>query len=169
MACTSVTLNGIALDCGNVGGLKALYIVDVLDVSGVTVTAGAITAITMVSTKKFKKFDFRKGNANFTSTSNRNDANGTVIVDTTITANFNFMETAKRTEMSALTKANTYVIAKDNNGKNWFIGFESYNGGAVNANSGSQLADANNYVLTLTSQTAELPMEVPDAVLTTIV
>ena len=75
MACTSVTLNGIALDCGNVGGLKALYIVDVLDVSSVTVTSGAISAITMVSSKKFKKFDFRKGNANFTSTSNRNDAN----------------------------------------------------------------------------------------------
>ena len=169
MACTSVTLNGIALDCGNVGGLKALYIVDVLDVSSVTVSSGAVTAITMVSTKKFKKFDFRKGNANFTSTSNRNDANGTVVVDTTITANFNYMETAKRTDMSALTKANTYVIAKDNNGKNWFIGYESYNGGAVNANTGSQLADANNYVLTLTSQTAELPMEVTDAVLSSIV
>lgn len=169
MACVSVTLNGIPLDCGNVGGLKAIYIVDVLDVTGVTVTSGAVTAIGMASGKKFKKFDFRKGNANFTSTSTRNDANGTVFVDTSLTANFNYMETAKRTEMVNLTKANTYVIAKDNNGKNWFIGYDSYAGGAVNANTGAQYGDANNYVLTLTSQTPELPMEVSDVTLSGVI
>lgn len=169
MACTSITLNGVALDCGNVGGLKALYIADVLDATGVTVTSSEVTAIAMVATKKFKKFDFRKGNANFVSTSNRSDANGTVFVDTVITANFNRMETAKRTEMVALTKGNTYVIALDNNGTYWFIGYDSYAGGSVNASSGSNLGDANNYVLTLTSQTAELPMSITSGVVATII
>lgn len=173
MACTSVTLNGVTLDCGNVGGLKSVWIVDKLDVSGLTYTSGEISAITMVTSKKFKKFEFRKGNANFVSTSTRNDANGTVFVDTTLTMNFNFMETVKRNDMVALTKANTYVIVKDNNNKFWFIGYDTntdgYVGGSVNANSGAAMGDANNYVVTLTAQTAELPLEVVSGVMTTTI
>jgi hypothetical protein len=169
MACTSVTLNGIALDCGNVGGLRTLYLADVLDVTGVTVASGTVTAVAMSGVKKFKAFSFRKGNANFVSTGNRNDQNGTNFVTTVTTVNFNYMETAKRTEMQSLSSANTYVIAKDENGKNWFIGYLSYNAGSVTANSGALMGDANNYKLTLTCNSAELPYELSDAVLTGII
>jgi hypothetical protein len=169
MACVSATLNGIALDCGNVGGLKALYIADVLDVTGVTVVSGKVTAIAMASAKKFKLFSFRKGNANFASTSTRNDQAGTNFAETVTTATFNKMETAKRTEMQSLTSANTYVIALDRNGVYWFIGYDSYNGGSVNGASGAAMGDANAYTLTLSAQTAEHPLEVDGTAMATII
>lgn len=169
MACVSQTLTGIALDCGNVGGLKALYIADILDITGVTVASGKVTAIEMVSTKKFKLFSFRKGNANFESTGNKNDQAGTNFVETVTTAQFNKMETAKRTEMEALTAGNTYVIAKDYNDIYWLIGYESYNSATVKGASGAALADANAYTITLTAQTAGLPFEVDSAVISTII
>ena len=169
MTCSAVVLNGTTLDCGNVGGLKEVYLADILDVTGITVSGGTVTAIAMSSTKKFKKFEFRKNNANFTSTSTRSDENGTNFVDTTLSVNFNHMETAKRREMVSLSKANTYAIAKDNNGKYWLIGYNSYCTGTASANSGATMGDANNYVLTITSQTDELPIEVVSAAITAIV
>ena len=166
MACIPTVFNGVALDCGNVGGIRTLYIADVLDVTSMVVTAGAVSAITMNTTKKFKKFEFRKGNAIFVSSGSRNDQAGTNFVTTVTSATFNHMETAKRKEMQGLATANTYVIAVDENGKNWFIGHNSYNSGTVNGQTGSVMGDANNYAVTLTAITAELPMEVADSVLT---
>jgi hypothetical protein len=165
MACSPFAFAGITLDCGNVGGIKTIYIADVLDVTTVTETGGAVSAITMVASKKFKKFEFRKGNANFVSTSTRNDQAGTNFVTTVTTAEFNFMETVKRNEMQGLVTANTYLIVTDNNGKNWFIGKESYNGGGVNGESGAGMGDANKYSVTLTSETPTLPLEVTDVIL----
>ncbi len=169
MACLPVVFNGVALDCGNVGGIKTLYIADVLDVQSVVITAGAVSAITMVATKKFKKFEFRKGNANFVATSSRDDSAGTAFVTTVTNASFNHMETAKRIEMQGLATANTYVIAVDHNGKNWFIGEGSYNGGGVNGQTGSNMGDANNYEVTLTAETTQLPYEIAGVVLTTVI
>lgn len=169
MSCIPFSFNGIARDCGNVGGIRTLYIADVLNVDAVTASEGEITAITMKSTEKFKKFEFRKGNANFASSGNRDDSAGTSFVETVTSASFNHMETAKRKEMQGLATANTYVIAVDENGKAWFIGYNSYNGGTVNANTGSAMSDANNYEVTLTSSTVELPMEVASAVLETVI
>ena len=169
MSCLPVSFNGVALDCGNVGGIRTLYIADVLNVDAVTALDGEITAITMKESEKFKKFEFRKGNANFTSSGSRDDSAGTSFVETVTTASFNHMETAKRKEMQGLATANTYVIAVDENGKAWFIGYNSYNGGTVNANTGANMSDANNYEVTLTSSTVELPMEVASDVLETVI
>ena len=169
MSCLPVSFNGVALDCGNVGGIRTLYIADVLNVDAVTALDGEITAITMKEAEKFKKFEFRKGNANFASSGSRDDSAGTSFVETVTSASFNHMETAKRKEMQGLATANTYVIAVDENGKAWFIGYNSYNGGTVNANTGSAMSDANNYEVTLTSSTVELPMEVASAVLETVI
>lgn len=169
----SITLTGVSLECGNVGGLKELYIAPIEDVSalGFTGTTGGqwLNTITMVSTKKFKKFSFSRGNANFVSTGNRDDAAGTVYNETVVTAQFNKMETAKRTEMVSLSKGNTYVIALDNNGLYWFIGYGSYVSGGVNAQSGAQFGESNNYVVTLTAQTAELPFEVNPTAISSII
>lgn len=165
MACLPFAFNGVALDCGNVGGLKSIYIADVLDVKDVTLTDGEVTAITMDSGKTFKEFNFRKGNASFSAESSRDDSAGTSFVTTTTTATFNHMETAKRKEMQGLATANTYVIAKDENGKNWFIGYGSYNSGSANGASGAAMGDANQYEVSLVSMTTELPMEVANGVL----
>ena len=159
MSCNAVTLLGVALDCGNVGGLEKVYIAPVADVAGISESTGTVT-VTMVEGKKFKEFSFRKGNANFTSEGSQDDAAGTYFVTTTLTAQFNKMETVKRTEMVALARTNCYVIAKDMNGIYWFIGNGSYCIANAGANSGAQRADSNNYTLTITSETNDLPIEV---------
>lgn len=172
MACNNVTLGGISLDCGNVGGLQAVYIAPITDVTGVTVsvTGDTISAIGMASAKKFMKYSFKRGNANFVSTGNKSDAASTYFVETVLTAQFNKMETAKRKDMVALASVNSYIIAQDNNGIYWFIGYGNFGGaGNVTGNSGAQMADANQYTLTITAQTAELPYEVDSAAVLLVV
>lgn len=169
MACNPITLNGIALDCGNSGGLKVLYIADVLDVSLIDLAGSTIIGIIMVSGKTFKSFSFRKGNANFVSESTRDDQAGTAATTTTITAQFNAMDAEKRNDLAKLAKANVYAIAEDNNGKYHFIGYDSYCAGSVSANTGALLTESNNYVLTLVSETPEVPVFVESSVITTII
>lgn len=171
MACNNVTLNGISLDCGSVGGIQAVYIAPITDVTGVTVSTGdTVSTIGMVATKKFQKYSFKRGNANFVSTGNKSDAASTYFVETVLSMQFNKMETAKRKDMVALANVNSYVIAQDNNGIYWFIGYGNF-GGAGNAtgNSGAQMADANQYTLTITAQTASLPYEVESAAVLLVV
>jgi hypothetical protein len=164
MSCTPITLVGIGLDCGsNVGGLSALYIVDIQDVASVGIAGSEVTGITMASGKTFKSFKFRKGNASLTSAGTRSDENGTLFYTTTIEAKFNKMETAKRTDLAAIAAGNTLVIAKDQNGLYWLVGYsalDTYVFGSASAASGAAMADANQYTLTLTSDTPELPMQV---------
>lgn len=173
MSCTPTTLTGVALDCGsNVGGLSVIYIAHTLDVDSVTISGGKVTAITMKSGKTFKSFKFRKGNANYSTTGTRTDENGTLFYSTTLEAKFNKMETAKRTEMTAVANGNTYVIAKDMNGLYWLIGYstlETYCSSSVNAATGAAMGDANQYVLTLNSDTPDLPYEADASFIASII
>lgn len=171
MSC-SITLTGIALDCGNVGGLKKVWIAPIEDVTDVVASegiSGSISGITMASGKKFKEFSFRKGNANFVSTGSRDDKAGTSFVTTVVTMQFNKMELVKRTEVQALSKGNTYVIALDNNGNYHFIAYDSYATGSATGQSGATMAEANMYTVTLTAETAEHPMAVPELVVSTVI
>lgn len=164
MACTPVNLTGISLDCGSIAGLKEIYIIDVQNVSSVTITNGEVSDIETTGAS-FATYNFKRGNANVVSTGNRNDQNGTYYVENVLTATFNKQETAKRTELSQISKGNVAVIYKDWNDLYWFMTYDTYAYGNVTANTGAALGDANNYQLTLTSQTAELPMEVASDVI----
>ena len=168
MACTSATLTGIALDCGNVGGIKKIYVANTSDVSTIAFGAdGEISAMTMEVGKTFKSYSFRKGNASFTVTGNRDDKNGTYYAMTEISAQFNKMEKSKRTEMVELLKANAYVIIKDNNDIYWFVGRDSYvTLTTAGGQSGAALADGNFYNVVFGSETAELPGTILSTVIT---
>lgn len=171
MACNSITLSGIILDCGSVGGIKNLYIAPLADVTGVTVSTGnTVSAIAMSAAKKFVKYSFKRGNANFVTTGNKDYKASTYFVSTVLTAQFNKMETAKRNEMMNLIKGNPMIIAQDNNDIYWLIGSTSFGGDAnVNAQSGAELAEGNFYTLTITSDQPELPYEVEASAMTAIV
>lgn len=171
MACTSATLTGIALDCGNVGGIKKLYVANVADVSTIAYGAdGEVTAMTMASGKTFKSYSFRKGNASFTVNGVKDDKNGTYFATTEISAQFNKMEKSKRTEIVELVKANAYVIVKDNNDTYWFVGKDSYVSLTTGAGqSGATMAEGNFYNIVLMSETAEVPNTILSTVITTSV
>lgn len=163
--CAPITLTGFGLDCGSIGGLSTIYITDRQNVSSVLITGGEVSGITMASSAvTFTEFNFKKNNANFVSTGNRSDENGTLYYETVLEAKFNHMETAKRTDMTEIAKGNTLVIAKDQNGLYWFIGWSqpdvnTYVYGNATANTGAAMGDANQYILTLTAMTPELPYQ----------
>lgn len=171
MSCTSATLTGIALDCGNVGGIKKLYIANTSDVSAITFDAeGEVSALTMDTGKTFKSYSFRKGNASFVTNGTRDDKAGTYFAKTDISVQFNKMEKSKRTEIVQLLKAAAYVIVKDNNDIYWFIGRDSYVSLATgNGQTGAAMSDGNFYSLVLSSETAELPGTIASGVITTSV
>lgn len=168
MSCPSVTLTGIALDCGNVGGIKKLYIANVADVSTIAYDSdGEVTAMTMAAGKTFKSFSFRKGNASYTLTGNRDEKNGTYFAMTEISAQFNRMDKVKRKEMIELVKANAYVIIKDNNDEYWFVGKDSYVYLTTgNGQTGAEKGDGNFYNIVLGCETAELPNTILSTVIT---
>ena len=169
MACSTV-LTGIALDCANAGGIKKVYIAPITDVSNVTVTAGAVSAITMKDTKKFKEYSFRKNTASLTKTATKDDAAGTSFVTSEVALRFAKMDNAKRTEMQALLTGNVYVIVLDNNGKYWFLGYDSYcSASAATGESGTSLGDANQYTINLSAETVEFPQTVDATIIAALI
>ena len=170
MACSTV-LTGIALDCANAGGIKKVYIAPISDVTAVTVTAGAVTAITMAEVgKKFKEYSFRKNTASLTKTATKDDAAGTSFVTSEVALKFAKMDNAKRTEMQALLTGNVYVIVLDNNGKYWFLGYDSYcSASAATGESGTALGDANQYTINLSAETVEFPQTVDATIIAALI
>lgn len=166
----NITLSGVALDCGNVGGLKKLYLSPIADVTEVTVDEqGQISGITMVESKKFVEYSFRRSNASFTMTMNRDDQAGTSYCETVVSVQLNRMDADKRKEVNALLKGNFYVIAIDNNDVAWFVGYESYLAGGGTGQSGAEMAEGNFFAIEMTGQTAELPNVVLSTALKTVI
>ena len=167
MAC-SITLTGASLECGNVGGIKTLYIAPIEDVAFVgNPVAGVIPTITMVSTKTFKKYSFRRGNANIIKNVAKDEKAGTIVITTDVSVQLNRMTVALRNEMVQLTKGQFYVIVEDYNGELWFIGYGSYCSATTGTGqTGAEMSEGNFYSLVLQAMTAEYPYSLdPDAYL----
>lgn len=176
MAC-NVTLTGIALDCGtNLSGIKAIYLANDASVGdpaigdpGVTVTDGEITAID-ASAGTFKKYVPAKNTGSLTKTLTKDESTGVMYYTNEAVAQFNKMETAKRTEIANIDRGQFKAIVLDNNGKYWFLGKDNYvSATAVTGQTGAGLDEGNFYTLTLTDISAELPYEVKSEVIAGIV
>lgn len=166
MSCTQ-TITGLARDCSaNVGGLKKVYIAPFDEGKTVTITSGAISAYTAsAGAANYKAFNFRPGAASFTSTSQIDATSGTTLVQTQLVMNFGKMETTKRTEIMALLLGQVQVIAVDNNGIGWLLGYANpvMAVGAQNAQTGAAKTEANQYSITLQDEDGMLPYAFTDA------
>ena len=169
MAC-NVTLTGIALDCGtNLSGIKALYLANDASVGDVTVSDNEISAID-ASAGTFKKYVPAKNTGSLTKTLTKDESTGVMYYTNEAVAQFNKMETAKRTEIANIDRGQFKAIVLDNNGKYWFLGYNNYvSATAVTGQTGAGLDDGNFYTLTLTDISAELPYEVKSEVIAGIV
>ena len=169
MAC-SVTLTGIALDCGtNLSGIKALYLANDASVGGVTLTEGEISAID-ASAGSFYEYIPAKYTGSLTKTLTKDESTGVMYYTNEAVAQFNKMETAKRTELSNIDRGQFKAIVLDSNGKYWFLGKDNYvSASAVTGQTGAGLDDGNFYTLTLTDISAELPYEVKSEAIAGIV
>ena len=167
----SQTLAGLAKDCtANRGGIVAAYVANFADVTAITVTSGKITAITMDTGKKFKEYAFPKNTGNLTSTYTVDPASGVKFVTSQLLLQFNRMETTKRVEISALALADLRVIVKDANGTYFLLGYdEPVALSAGDGQTGTARSDANRYTVTLEDNSAEMPFEVDDSIISGIV
>ena len=169
MAC-NVTLTGIALDCGtNLSGIKAIYLANDASVGNVTVSDNEISAID-ASAGTFNKYVPAKNTGSLTKTLTKDESTGVMYYTNEAVAQFNKMETAKRTEIANIDRGQFKAIVLDNNGKYWFLGYNNYvSATAVTGQTGAGLDDGNFYTLTLTDISAELPYEVKSEAIANIV
>lgn len=168
----SVTLSGMNVSCKetSLGGIKEVYIALYSDVSATTVATGTnLLTPVMNSSKKFKSYILLKNTGSLTSTLETND-NSTNSFTNEVTLQFKKMETAKRMEIMALMSASCAVIVKDSNNHYWYLGKDDYvECSAGSATTGTDKGDANQYELTLTDISSELPFEVDPACISGIV
>ena len=169
MAC-NVTLTGIALDCGtNLSGIKAIYLANDASVGDVTVAEEQITAID-ASAGTFYEYIPAKNTGSLTKTLTKDESTGVMYYTNEVVAQFNKMETKKRTELSNIDRGQLKAIVLDSNGKYWFLGKDNYvSASAVTGQTGAGLDDGNFYTLTLTDISAELPYEVKSDALVDII
>lgn len=167
MSC-NFTLNGTTLECLNHGGIKELGIIPVDEVLTVTPTTAVdttdeVTAVTFAEGKKFKKYAFRKGNANFVSNIEKDEASNTSGVKTDVTLQLNHMSNQLRREMTQLVGGAFYIVVKDNNDKNWFIGYDSYASATTGTGqTGATRAEGNFYSIVLSAETNEYPLTIDE-------
>ena len=154
----NVTLMGIALDCGtNLSGVKAIYLANDASVGGVTVSENEITAID-ASAGSFYEYIPAKNTGSLTKTLTKDETTGVMYYTNEVVAQFNRMETAKRTELANIDRGRFKAIVLDNNNKYWYLGKDNYvSATAVTGQTGAGLDDGNFYTLTLTDISAELP------------
>ena len=169
MAC-NVTLMGIALDCvTNLSGIKAIYLANDASVGNVTVSEEQITAID-ASAGTFYEYIPAKNTGSLTKTLTKDESTGVMYYTNEVVAQFNKMETKKRTELSNIDRGQFKAIVLDSNGKYWFLGYDNYvSASAVTGQTGAGLDDGNFYTLTLTDISAELPYEVKSEALADII
>lgn len=162
MACFSTALAGSTLDCGSIGGLKEVHLIasESVNESAGTITAGVLSGVTLEAGKSWAEYEFRNGNANFVPTGNVDDAAGTAFVETVLTLQINKMDAAKQAELSNMFGKLVKAVAVDQNGVKWYLGYGSYGYASVSGQSGANKGDSNNYVVTITFQTAGLPLTV---------
>lgn len=162
MSCTSYSLSGLNAGCkDSVGGVAKVWLADSASVTW-TIDASTHT-VKPDSTSAFKVYNLRKGAASYTSTMTKNDNAGDYFT-TDIAMNFLKMETAKRIEVMAMLMGQSTGIVKDKNGKYWAIGIDNpLEGSAGTGETGTAASDANQYTVTISTDSPELPYEVTDS------
>ena len=169
MACTQ-TLSGLAFDCApSMGGIVAVYLANYTDIDGFHVTDG-MAGITMAAGKTFKKYAFPRNTGSMSSNYTFDKTTGANFVVTDLVMVFTKMETAKRVEITALAQGELAAIVKDANGKYWVLGFnEPLTPSAGDGLTGTARADRNGYSFTLQDNSLEMPYEIDEGDVESIV
>lgn len=157
----STLLTGIGREtCKGNGGLLTVYITELANVSGATVTSGV--ASFSAASNMFKKYNLAKeAGSNFTSTLTGDVAAGSNIVEQLLVMNFKRNQVAKRNELKTLAGCELVAVFQDNDfasgttGNFYVIGLQTGNdfGGADVTvgvtTSGAQLAEQNGMSVTV--------------------
>ena len=164
MACALT--QGYTLDCrDSLGGIVEVYFTEAANVTATTEASGVITALTKASGKRFWKYALVKDTSMFNQTMTASVANGTVFYGQELQIILNKLQANTRNEILLLAKNLLVAVAKDNNGKYWYLGkTRGIDLTAGSATSGTADADRSGYTLTFAGSEPELAPEVNSAV-----
>lgn len=181
MSCATIKNVKFDLCQPSIGGISKIYLANVDDVSGFTVSTDSastlyddgvevITAITMSGSAKFQEFTVRKNTASFTSTLTVND-NGSSYVSTALSYVMPRMDAAKRAAMNSLIMAEAVAIVLDCNGKYWMLGDKTnpLTNTAGTGETGTAKSDANQYTVELTAEQSFWPLEVTSTAVASVI
>lgn len=160
---TNYTLQGIGFDCNaNLAGIRKVYLTYYDDATpgAVDLSAHTISAITLSSGVSWYKYDFARNSSSLNSTLTKDDANGTRYYTNTLTLVFNKLTALKHLEAMALAAEKLVALVEDNNGKVWYVGYDSYiSGVSEEIGTGASADDRNGYNVTIEGTSAYLPFQ----------
>jgi hypothetical protein len=137
----------------SVGGLKAVYIMNEGDATGVTYDATDTDAITAIAgTPSGYKYDL-KGNSSFEQTINSSRENGTTFFTQTLNLTLKSITAKDLKQIKLLAYGRPQVIVEDNNGKLFYAGLK--NGMEVTGGSivtGAAMGDLSGFTLTIVGE-----------------
>lgn len=164
MACALT--QGYTLDCkDSLGGIVEVYFMASQDVASYTVSGGVMTALTKDTGKRFYKYELVKATSNFVENINASVENGTIFYQQELTVVLNKLQVNTRNEILLLAKNLLVAVAKDNNGKYWYMGLtRGLDITAGSSQSGTAEGDRSGYTLTFTAKEPELAPEVNSTV-----
>lgn len=157
---------GYVLDCkDSLGGITEVYFMAFQDVASTTEASGVITALTKDSGKRFYKYELVKGTASLTETINSNVQNGTLYYTPELTIILNKLQANTRNEILLLAKNLLVSVAKDSNGKFWYLGkTRGLDLTAGSGTTGTAEGDRSGYTLTFAGAEPALAPEVDSTV-----
>lgn len=178
MACTPYKLTTINTSCGsnlpsikrmwigNFGSLSTVtynYLANVTDADGnqVVENVSNIAIDTTAQTPQYwVEYHFRKNTCSAGSEMTVND-NGSHYFTNTINMVFAKQDTPKRLNIEAIASGDVAVIYEDGNGKYWLMNpADEVNLSAATAETGTAISDNNQYTLTLSQNSANMPFEI---------
>ena len=164
MACALT--QGYTLDCrDSLGGITEVYFIASSDVSSTTEVSGVITALTKAVGKRFYKYELTKGTSMLTENVASNVQNGTLFYTPELTIILNKLQANTRNEILLLAQNRLVAVAKDNNGKFWYVGkTRAIDLTAGSAATGTADGDRSGYTLTFTGAEPSLCAEVNSTV-----
>lgn len=147
----------------NLGGIKTVWLAEWAEDALTRSTEDGKVTLTdeLASLKKtgitWEKYPMRKNVASMTSTLN-NSTDGASYVTTELALVFSRMDAAKRASIQALALGEVMAVVEDSNGELWFLGADAPLIATAGAGeTGTAMADANRYTLTLTDESKEFP------------
>jgi hypothetical protein len=137
----------------SVGGLKAVYIMNNGDATGVTYDATDTDAITAIAgTPSGYKYDL-KGNSSFEQTINSSRENGTTFFTQTLNLTLKSITAKDLKQIKLLAYGRPQVIVEDNNGKLFYAGLKNgmeVTGGTIVT--GAAMGDLSGFTLTIVGE-----------------
>jgi hypothetical protein len=152
MAC-DISLGRLEPCKTSVGGLKAVYIMNEGDATGVTYDATDTDAITAIAgTPSGYKYDL-KGNSSFEQTINSSRENGTTFFTQTLNLTLKSIGVKDLKQIKLLAYGRPQVIVEDNNGKLFYAGLKNgmeVTGGTIVT--GAAMGDLSGFTLTIVGE-----------------